>query len=116
MYEIWLVMNILWEIALGIWPLLLLLAAAAWLLLVLLAWRQPGARWRQARPLAAGLGLGGALLGALLVPASIGSSLHELSYWVDWANLASIALGLGLAVMAFAWPACVLWRRQRALG
>lgn len=30
MYEIWLMLNIVWEIALGVWP-LLLMAAVLWL-------------------------------------------------------------------------------------
>jgi len=111
MYEIWLVMNIVWEIALGIWP-LLALAAVAWLVLVALAWRRPAAHWRSALPMAAGVAVVAVVVGFLGVPTTIRSSLQELAYWVDWANLASIALGIGAAALAFAWPAGVLWRRQ----
>lgn len=111
MYEIWLVLNIVWEIALSVWP-LLAAAAAAWLVLLVLAARRPVARWRGALPLAAGVGLAAGLVGFLAVPGMTRSSLHELAYWVDWANLASIALGIGAAAMAFAWPAGVLWRRS----
>ncbi len=109
MYEIWLVMNIVWEIALGVWPLLALGAAAAWLVLMVLAWRRPMAQWRGAWPLAAGVAAAAAVIGFLVVPTTTSSSLQELAYWVDWANLASIALGIGVAALAFAWPAGVLW-------
>ena len=110
MYEIWLVMNIVWEIALGIWP-LLAVGAAAWLVLVVLAWRRPLPHWRSALPMAAGLAAAAALIAFVAVPMLTRSSLQELAYWVDWANLASIALGIGVAALAFAWPAGVLWRR-----
>ena len=109
MYEIWLVMNIVWEIARGVWP-LLALGAAAWLVLMVLAWRRPMAQWRGAWPLAAGVAAAAAVIGFLAVPTTTRSSLQELAYWVDWANLASIALGIGVAALAFAWPAGVLWR------
>lgn len=46
----------------------------------------------------------------VVVPMATGSSLQELAYWVDWANLASIVLGIGVAALALAWPAGVLWR------
>jgi hypothetical protein len=114
MYEIWLVMNIVWEIALGSWP-LLAVGALAWLVLMALALRRPAAHWRSAWPMAAGMAVVAAVLGFLVVPTTIRSSLQELAYWVDWANLASIALGIGVAALAFAWPANVL-RRPTIIG
>jgi len=115
MYEIWLVMNIVWEIALDFWP-LLALGAIAWLVLMALAWRRPAAHWRSAWPMAAGVAAVAAVIGFLVVPTATRSSLQELAYWVDWANLASIALGIGAAALAFAWPAGVLWRRHIIAG
>lgn len=111
MYEIWLVMNIVWEIALGFWP-LLATAAVAWGVLMALAWRRPAAQWRSAWPMAAGAAVAAAVVGFLVVPSMIRSSLQELAYWVDWANLASIALGIGVAVLAFAWPVGTMLRRN----
>lgn len=110
MYEIWLVMNIVWEIALGVWP-LLAVGAAAWLALVALAWRRPAEHWRSAWPLAAGIALVAATVGFLVVPSITRSSLQELAYWVDWANLAGVALGIGVATLALAWPVRVLAHR-----
>jgi len=102
MYEIWLVINILWEIALGVWP-LLLAAALVWLALMVLA-AQRGAAWSRAWPLAAALGAVVALVLIPLVPSAVGSSLANMGYWVDWANLLAICGGLGAAAAAFAWP------------
>jgi hypothetical protein len=31
-----------------------------------------------------------------------------MGYWVDWANLLAIALGLGALAAAFAWPLAAL--------
>lgn len=100
MYEIWLAMNIVYEIALGIWPLLALLLAV-WAVMLVAARRRLGARQvRQA-----------ALLGALVavalffsVPTLTQSSLANMGYWVDWANLLAIALGLGALAAVFSVP------------
>jgi hypothetical protein len=100
MYEIWLAMNIVYEIALGVWPLLALLLAV-WLgLLVAARGRLGGRQVRQA-----------ALLGALVavalffsVPTLTQSSLANMGYWVDWANLLAIALGLGALAAVFSVP------------
>jgi len=103
MYEIWLVLNILWEIALGVWP-LLLGAGLLWAAMMAAAVRRPGSRWRAGLPWALGVG-GAATLGALLlVPGWTRSSLSEMGYWVDWANLLAVAGGFGAAAAAFAWP------------
>ena len=100
MYEIWLAMNIVYEIALGVWPLLALLLAV-WLGLLVAARGRLGARQvRQA-----------ALLGALVavalffsVPTLTQSSLANMGYWVDWANLLAVALGLGALAAVFSVP------------
>lgn len=112
MVEIWLAMNIVWEIALGL-RLQLLLAALVWAALVLLAWRR-GGHWRAALWPAAGLGLLVAVLAFFSVPGLSKSSLAEMGYWVDWANLAAIALAAGAVAVAFAWPALALRRGRGA--
>ena len=100
MYEIWLAMNIIYEIALGIWPLLALLLAV-WVALFVAARGRLGARQvRQALLL-------GALVAVALffsVPALTQSSLANMGYWVDWANLLAIALGLGALAAVFSVP------------
>jgi hypothetical protein len=109
MYEIWLVMNIVWEIALGVWP-LLLLAALAWAGVMALAWRKPGSQWRRALPVAVGVAAVAAAVAFLGVPAATRSSLQELAYWVDWVNLGAIALAVGAVALAIAWPVGTLLR------
>ena len=103
MYEIWLVLNIVWEIALGVWP-LLLGAAVLWSTLMLTAWRRPGTRWAAGLPLAVGVGAAVTAVAVALVPAWTRSSLSEMGYWVDWANLLAVAVGFGAAALLLAWP------------
>lgn len=100
MYEIWLAMNIVYEIALGIWPLLALLLAVWVVMLVAARGRLGGRQVRQALLL-------GALVAVALffsVPSLTQSSLANMGYWVDWANLLAIALGLGALAAVFSLP------------
>ena len=102
MYEIWLVINIVYEIALTIWP-LIALALVAWLVLLWLARGRRGG---------AGAAVGvGAVLAVLLfatVPSLTNSSFANMGYWVDWANLLAVALGLGTLAAVFFWPLMAL--------
>lgn len=103
MYEVWLALNIVWEIALGAWP-VLLAALLLWAVLLLTAWRRPGTRWRGALPWAVGAGVLAAAGAIGTVPAWSLSSLSEMGYWVDWANLLAVAAGFGAVAAAVAWP------------
>jgi len=109
MYEIWLAMNIVWEIALGIWP-VLLLALVAWIVVMVLAARRHRPQWRANAPIALLAGLGVMIIGVLGIPSLTHSSLAEMGYWVDWANLLAIATGFGAVAVAFAWPLLTLTR------
>ena len=112
MYEIWLVINILWEIALGLWP-VLLLVAVTWAFLVLRAFTR-GAAWQRSLGLALVIGVGVALLLIPLVPGAIGSSLSDMGYWVDWANLLAICGWFGVVVAALVWPMLASAKAQAA--
>lgn len=103
MYEIWLVSNIVWEMAVGLWP-VIAGALLIWLAIMAAALARPGARWRAALPWAAGMALAASAVAALLLPGLSRSSLAELAYWVDWANLLAMAAGVGAVVAAFVWP------------
>ena len=111
MHEIWLVLNIVYEIALSVWPLLAV---------VLVVWL--GLRWAaRARLGRRGVERQAVLVGALLalalfftVPILTQSSLSNRGYWVDWANLVAVALGLGTASGIFVWPLLALLRKGTA--
>jgi hypothetical protein len=113
MYEIWLVLNILWELALGVWP-LLLGAALLWVGVVAGALRRPAAGWAAGLPLALAVGAAVAIAAFVLVPAATRSSLGELRYWVDWLNLLGIAAAFGAVAVAFAWPVLAMRRSRPA--
>jgi hypothetical protein len=113
MYEIWLALNIAWEIA-STRAVLLAFVAAFLLLAWVLALRAPGARWRLAAPRAVAAGFAAAVLAGLLWPALTGSSLGEIRYWVDAVSLAGLALAAGGAVGAFAWPVLAWFGREGA--
>ena len=106
MYEIWLMLNILYEIALGIWP-VVLVVLLLWTALLLLARKRMGAA-----------ALRTALLVAVLASAALFVSLPSLThsafgnmgYWLDWAALLGIALGLGSLTGLFALPVVALLR------
>ena len=113
MYEIWLMMNIVWEIALGFWP-LLVVGVLAWLALLVAAVRHRRPQWRHGLPLALAAGAAVAVLAFLAVPSLTRSSLGELRYWVDWANLLGIAAGAGAATIAVVWPMLAMRQPPRA--
>lgn len=104
MYEIWLMMNIVWEWSLAQWPavLALLLLLAGWAMVGLVRlWRAHGFRW-SAAALAA---LAGAAGGLWLWPALVGSSVSEMRYLVDW----MVGLGMAGATAAVAVVLALPW-------
>lgn len=116
MYEIWLMLNILWEMALGVWP-LLAAVVLAWAVMLVLAWRgarNPAGARRRAPGLALAVGAAAAVAAFVALPTLTGSSLRELAYWVDWLSLAGVALGVGAAAFLLAWPLVKLLRRPGA--
>jgi hypothetical protein len=107
MYEIWLAMNIAYEIALGLWPALLPLA---------LVWAAVMAVNRQklaqvSRSALAAVAVLVALSAVLALPSLSHSSLYDMGYWVDWAAFLGMAAGVGVAAAVLLWP--VLAMRQR---
>ena len=106
MYEILLGLNIVYEIALSLWPLLALMLAV-WLVML----------WAGRARLGRGAGRQAVLLGVLAavvlfftVPMLTHSSLSNMGYWLDWVMLAAVALGLGAVVAVFCWPLLALLR------
>jgi hypothetical protein len=103
MYEIWLMLNIIWEIALGIWP-LVLTVVVLWLGVVGAAWRQDRRHWRASIWPALAVGAAAAVAAALLLPGWAHSALSNMGYWLDWGVLLAFAAAAGTVVAAFAWP------------
>jgi len=109
MYEIWLMLNIAYEVALTVWP-ALVMVLTIWLALLWTAGPRLSARtltWSLVP------GAVAALVAGFVLPALSGSSLDDMSYWLDWATLGGLALACGAAVTALAFPLLSLMRRAR---
>lgn len=104
MYEIWLALNIVYEIALSIWPTLLVLLLIWLVLLVVARKRLNSCAIRPAMMLAVVV----AVVLFLATPALTQSSFSEMGYWVDWANLLGVAVGFGVAAGVFFLPIAAL--------
>jgi len=112
MYEIWLALNIVWELALANSGLAIGYAVIV-VALALIASRAGGRAWRRGLPAAVLAGLVVAIAAFALVPSLSASSFAELRYWVDWANLAAIAAGFGAAGALLVWPLAAIIRGPR---
>ena len=107
MYEIILTLNILWEIALTLWPWLLGLAVI-WLIALALAARQPRSRWiATIRPTAI-LAIAVGVVVFLISPTINLATFADATYWVDWANLIGFAAGTAAGAFVWLWP-IVVW-------
>ncbi len=112
MYEIWLAVNIVYEILRPALPVLALLALA-WVAFGWRVWRIPSARWGAATKAVLILAVVVAVAVFTLMPVATSSSLSELKYGVDWAFLGSVALGFGALAGVLAWP-LLAWLSRRA--
>jgi len=103
MYELWLALNIVYELALAHMSTLIILAVTILFLFGIAAVKGAPAWGKGFR-----IGLAGGVLvtiaGFFFVPAMIDSSIGDLNYWVDWANLLAVAAGFGAAAAALLWP------------
>ena len=106
MYEIWLALNIVYEIALGLWPAMLILLGG-WLA-VLVANRK--GLWAVPMSRLLAIAGGGAVAVGAALPSLTLSSFGNFGYWVDWANWLAMAAAAGLVVAAGLWP--LMARRQ----
>lgn len=107
MHEIWLALNIAYELALSALP-LVAVVVGSWLALM---WAARDGLSARHIPLALGVGMLAAVVAALAVPPLTGASLADMGTWLDWASLAALALGLGAVVALLAWPVICLLRQ-----
>lgn len=111
MYEIWLTLNILFELGLQHLPLLIGIAAL-WLLLMALAALRGRGGWRNGLRPALIAGIVVTALTFFITPGMTQSSFANMGYWVDWGNLFLYAAAFGALGAALAWPLAVMRGRQ----
>ncbi len=113
MYEIWLMLNIAWEIVRAAWPWALAWALAAAALLAIAVAR--GANWAAGLRVALVVAAVIAVVAFFLIPRLTNSSLAELKYWVDWLTVVGLALVAGGLVGVLTLPLAALLRRRSFL-
>lgn len=109
-YDLWLGLNIFWEIALNMLP-TILLAAFIWLILAGIALSKRSIKWCAVSRIAL---IPAALVTAVmfvLFPGQSHATLADMGYWVDWTVLSAIALGFGALTFLYAVPALIIFRR-----
>jgi hypothetical protein len=112
-YDIWLGLNIFWEIALSKLP-IILLAAFVWLILSGIALSKRPIKWCKVSRTAL---IPAALVTVImffLFPGQSHATLADMGYWVDWAVLSAVALGFGGLAFIYAVPALIIFRRDSA--
>jgi hypothetical protein len=105
-YEIWLGMNIMWEIVLGIMP-YIVIAAIIWLAISWLTVKKK-VSWFPAFKSTFIIALVVTVSAFFALPTLTLSSFSDMSYWLDWATLSMMALGVGAVVFVFVWPMMAL--------
>jgi hypothetical protein len=111
MYEIWLTLNILFELGLQYLP-NVVGTLVLWLMLMLFAATRPGVGWRPALRPAFAVGVIVTAITFFITPAMTKSSFDNMGYWVDWMNLFFYAAAFGAVAAALAWPiAASLYRK-----
>jgi len=112
MYEVWLMLNIMWELAWAVWPWLAALLAL-WMVFLWMARGRSRQAWRGALPGAIVLGVLVSVLIFFVTPGWSKSGLSDMKYWVDWANLLGIAAGWGAGAVVLFWPLLAGLRARR---
>ncbi len=110
MYEIWLALNILFELMLMYLPTVVGIAVV-WLALMAIAFKRGKPAWAKSLKPAIVVGVIVTVLGLLTIPGLTQSSLSEMGYWVDWANLFAVAAGFGAIAALLAIPLAATMRR-----
>ena len=110
MYEIWLTLNILFELGLQYLP-LVIGTAALWLVLMIFATRRR-AGWKKALAPALVIGVIATVITFFITPSMTMSSFDNMGYWVDWMNLFFYAVAFGGVAAALAWPIAASLRRR----
>lgn len=110
MYEIWLTLNILFELGMQYLP-AVIGTAVLWLALMIFAATRPGAGWRKALAPAFVIGVIATAITFFVTPTMTRSSFANMGYWVDWLNLFFYAAAFGAVAAALAWPIAASLRK-----
>lgn len=103
LYEAWLAMNIVWEYVLANASVVIILLVAIGFLFGIAAVKGAPA-WKKGLRVGIFGGLAVALVSIFIIPSVIDSTLSDLNYWVDWANLFAIAGIWGAIGAVMLWP------------
>jgi hypothetical protein len=107
MYEIWLAMNIAYEMALDLLPALGPLVLM-WAVMMVINRK----KLKRAKPATlAAVAVLVALVAVVALPSLSKSTLADMGYWVDWAALLGMAAGVGVAAAVLLWPVLALRKR-----
>ncbi|ENO97293.1 hypothetical protein [Thauera phenylacetica] len=110
MYEIWLTLNILYELGLQYLP-VVIGTALLWLALMAVAAARGRADWGAALKPAIAIAVVVTAITFFVTPGMTQSSFANMGYWVDWGNLLLYAAAFGAVGGALAWPVAAMMRR-----
>ena len=120
LYEIWLGLNIFWELALAN-PGVIAAIGGAWLLLAAFVLsRKPlcsaCAAWRAAMSRALMLAVAIGAVAFFLIPGATQSSFDAMGYWLDWATVTGLAAASAGIAFAFLLPLLALCHGAAAVS
>ena len=110
MYEIWLTLNILYELGLQYLP-VVIGTALLWLALMAVAAARGRAGWGAALKPAIAIAVVVTAITFFITPGMTQSSFANMGYWVDWGNLFRYAAAFGAVAAALTWPLAAMMRR-----
>ena len=110
MYEIWLTLNILYELGLQYLP-MVIGTALLWLALMAVAAARGRAGWGAALKPAIAIAVVVTAITFFITPGMTKSSFANMGYWVDWGNLFLYAAAFGAVAAALVWPLAAMMRR-----
>ena len=112
MYEIWLTLNILFELGLLYLP-QVIITAALWILLTIMAVKRGNAGWAKALKPALVVFVVVTAITFFITPGMTKSPFANMGYWVDWGNLFLYAAAFGGVGAALTWPIAAMMRPAR---
>lgn len=110
MYEIWLTLNILFELGLQYLP-VVIGTVVLWSMLMGVAAGRGRAGWGKALKPAAIAFVVVTVITFFITPGLTQSSFANMGYWVDWGNLFLYAAAFGGVAAALVWPLAATLRR-----